>query len=49
MKYGEESFDDEDGLEYKQLVGKNSKKPDMAILNKRYVTQDEMDELFLGE
>ena len=42
--------DDEDGLEYKQIMSKTKKKASIqAVLNKRYVTEEEMDSVFLGE
>lgn len=45
-----ETIEDDSASEYEQVVGKQKKKESMqSILNKRYVTQEEMDALFLGE
>jgi hypothetical protein len=42
--------DDDDGLEYKQIMSKAKKKASVqAVLNKRYVTEEELDSVFLGE
>jgi hypothetical protein len=48
MTYTDDT-DDDDGLEYSKIANKMQKKRDISILNKRYVTEDELDSLFLGE
>ena len=45
-----ETLDDDTASEYEQVVGKAKKKESLqTILNKRYVTEEEMDAVFLGE
>jgi hypothetical protein len=49
--YPEDSFSDEDdGLEFRKIARQMGKKVSMKqVLNKRTVTQEELDLLFLGE
>lgn len=42
--------DEDDGLEFKSIMSRAKRKTDVrTILNKRYVSQEELDNVFLGE
>ena len=46
--YPDDDYDDE-SLEFRKIQNKIHKKPDMSLLNKRALTAEEMDSLFLGD
>jgi hypothetical protein len=48
--YPEDAFDDDDdGLEFRKIERQMHKKPTLAMLNKKGLTPEDMDRLFLGE